>query len=149
MWQGRFLQSHTPANPCSQSGPLLLLPLGAVPPGAMPTWPRTSFSPGRPALSCHFFWSGPFLQEGTRISSHSTSAAAHSLAACSSLHGVCRRQGRSSPGLCLWVFVGHPNLWDPRGSSALGKCSGDTKSCSVVSRGQMGRKRAVTGQQIW
>lgn len=32
MWQGRFRWSHTPADPCSQSGPLLLLPCGCAAP---------------------------------------------------------------------------------------------------------------------
>lgn len=71
-WQGRFLQSHTPAHPYSQSGLLPLLPRGGV---ADLAWHL--LQPREPLLATvtsSLCWSEHFLQGGVRMGSHSIGA---------------------------------------------------------------------------
>lgn len=121
MWRGRFQQRHTPARPCSQPGPLLLLPRGCgAPMGHAHLAPNLS-SPGSRTQPLSLLPCSGLNASSKKVLEQGAAPSvllAHPRAACSSLHRDCRRQGRRSPGLCPQVLVGHPNLWDSRGSSA-------------------------------
>lgn len=123
---------------------------GQVPPPARVPHPATVIFP--------LFWSEHFLQKGAGTGSDSLRAPGSSvsrlLSAAQGGCGAYRRRGSRSPGLCLqvpegWIPMSHqytPQPVGPQRWQCPGKGSGTTKSCSVVSRGQMGQKREVTGQ---
>lgn len=132
-----FLQGHTPANPCSQSGPLLFLPCRCGAPMGHANLAGHLLQPRVPhpgTVISSLFWSEHFLQEGSRMSSHPIRAPGSSM---SCLLGAARggggglqepgvqKPGALSPGACglssceSSIYI-HPSLWDLRGSSALG-----------------------------
>lgn len=160
-----FLQGHTPANPCSQSGPLLFLPCRCGAPMGHANLAGHLLQPRVPhpgTVISSLFWSEHFLQEGSRMSSHPIRAPGSSM---SCLLGAARggggglqepgaqKPGALSPGACglssCESSIYTPQPLGPQRQRCPGKCCGTTKSCSVVSRGQMGQRREVTGQQTW
>lgn len=75
-------QSHTPADPCSQSGPLLLLPPGCGAPIGRAHLPSNLLQPGEPhpaIVTSSLFWSERFRQEVARIGSPSICASSSSM----------------------------------------------------------------------
>lgn len=119
MWQG---QNHTPGDPCSQSGPLLLLPPGCGARIGLAHLAPTLLQPREPhpaVVTSSLFWSERFRQEGARIGSPSICASSSSMSCLLIAAQRLREAGTQQPGLC--PQVGHPNLWDPRGSRAPGR----------------------------
>lgn len=148
MWQGRFGQSHTPADPCSQ----LLLPCGCAAPLGHADLALNLLGPGEPhpaAVTSSLFWSERFLQEGARAGCHSVTPSVPG----SSL-GCLLTAARG-----LWeAATQNPGALYPHGTLARGtqrqcpgKCSGDAESCSVVSRGRWdaGERSQGSGSGSW
>lgn len=170
-WQGGRCGSRLSAgpHPCSPLFPVwapavsrtwVQCPHGPCQPGQAPPPARV---PHPATVTFSLSWSEHVLLKGARVGSDSIGAPGSSTSRLlSAAQGGCRggsvqEAGGRSPGLCLqvpvgWIPMSHqytPQPVGPQRWQCPGKCSGTTKSCSVVSRGQMGQKREVTGQSIW